>query len=254
MKNKAEAHCKHISSYLLISSLLFLTACAGASGAVYTAMTDRLNTEMSNVERSGDASSIDNYKENISDTGSTINYEDDLVKFEFPKSGNFYYMAVEIQNKSNSTIYIDWDEVGFIDSEGDMNDILKDGVKFERKSEKGEEWNNGTTALESGDREVHAFIPFSMFRVESDQGYGSDPSAFTCKGKPYEFKVTSMDFVQGGFDNPDKCSVLREANMTVLQFANYTEPKGKNFSIIIPIRVGEKTAKYNMEFFVNSTK
>jgi hypothetical protein len=238
---------KNYSIYISLLPLLFLTACAGASGAIYTAMTDKLETEISGVKRSGDAQSIDNYEEYTNDDGKLLTYEDDLIKIEFPKNSNLYYVALAVENKSSNPVYIDWDEVEFIDADGEINDILKDGVKSERKSE---EWSNGETVVEPGDREVHAFIPFGMYRMAGDYG---DQYAFTCKGKLYDFEVTTMEFVQGGFNNPSKCSAINTASITVLQFANYTEPVGKNFSVVLPIRSGENVANYNIEFFVNET-
>lgn len=246
-------------SLTLLTCLMAFSACKNVREVVADA---GLRVELTDVKRYGDAKEIENLRENIDRGGRKwVEYQDELVSFNFAKENFFKHYYFEIENESSSEIQIDWSEASFIDEDGNVDDILIDGVQTSKYKEDRAFKEEINVKYEGGKEVEHAIVPFGQF-VQSSS---ARKVWIACVGKSYGDKLPlgpererlSKEERDSPFPvSEGKCSFLYTGGIDgrrQLAYGTYgTENiEGVEYSIQIPVRYGQKTAQYEFKFEVS---
>ena len=253
-------------------TILTLSIIFSSCKNVREAMVDPgLRVELTDVKRYGDAKGIESPSKYIDREGRRwVKYQDELVSFSFAKQNTFEHYYFEITNESGSEIKIDWSEATFIGEEGESNEVLVDGIlaskykgdKASNKYKEGKEYKESiTTRYDPKQRVEHAIVPFGQF----SQSSSANEVWIACVGKQYGDKIPlgpeRETLSKEERDSPlpvskGKCSFLYSGGIRGRKPLSYgtlgTENiKGTEYSILVPVQYGQRTAIYEFSFDVN---
>lgn len=231
------------SYYLTLIITLLALALTSCSVLNELSTPDSYRLRIKTVERSGDASKLDDPADNISATSDYIHYSDPIVTFSFPIEQEFTPHRVWIHNTSGNKIQVFWDDVKFIDEESDINNVIVDGLVLKYGKVKNPGGKNDITRLADDESTERAFIPVGWYQTSS--GSLSNESSFVCKGPDYVGPSPKTGY--------GRCAVVAARNFQFykLDVAKRGESSvGKTFDYVIPIEVSGRRAVYEITFEV----
>lgn len=217
----------------LVFALTLSAALASCSGPPVHTQLSSISPELTNVTRGGDANDIPNVEQRIkTDTawlppverGDT--YDGEVADFSFGYNEDLMYMNIQVKNKTDLPMTIDWYDATFSNPENKTSKLFINGVKFRSYKEDYSE-KDLVRKIPPGEVSIFTIVPMKNISFES---YGKDESP-------------RIERNLGG---------ITYYNMDIYPLQPYEYDKrdmeGYKYNLIIPLKIGENTAKYSFDF------
>lgn len=198
---------------LVVLTSLSLQSCYTTSyGAIY-------DIGLSSVESPADAKTqfgetkVVNYLDN-EDNISKYKYEDDFVDMTWYVTNQRFMF--DLKNKTKYSIKINWDEVTYVDANGEAQRVIHEGVRYINRNE-----TQAITTIPRGAK-VSDFLVPSDNVVQGDYGW-------------YETNIIPVSF-----------STREKAELSLDKY------KGKKMSIMMPLQIENVQNDYIFEFEIGN--
>ena len=195
---------------LVVLASLSLQSCYTTSyGAIYDIGLSSVESPADAKKQFGDTKVV-NYMDN-EDNISKYKYEDDFVEMIwYVTAGRFMF---DLKNKTNYSIKINWDEVTYVDANGEAKRVIHQGVKYANRNE-----TQAITTVPRGSKVSDFLVPADNIEYSDYVGW-------------YEKNIIPISF-----DSRENVEKAIDAY------------KGKKMSILMPLQIENIQNDYMFEF------